>query len=276
MKLRCLVIALVFLTAIASDSWGESKQQSPKASQQTTSQEERGTEKSPVVVKVLKAEKTPDELNSEKEKQESDRLLVSLTGDLAKYTKALFWATGFLGLITAGLVFVGFRQVRDAKRELEHARQIERAYLSGGGAPFLETIERIENIPGVMGGGTTQTRIERRPTGRFNLCVNNYGKTAAELRGFAVNFCDSSDIPTNPIYERRYWYDWILPGDRARHVTFIDIPTNGASTAAYGRFYYRDIFGQTYSTGFINRINRDNGESVPIDAPRAYTEEREE
>ena len=105
MKLRCLVIALVFLTAIASDLWGELKQQSPKASQQTTSQEERGTEKSPVVVKVLKAEKTPDELNSEKEKQESDRPLVSLTGDLAKYTKALFWATGFLGLITAGLVF---------------------------------------------------------------------------------------------------------------------------------------------------------------------------
>src|SRR5689334_12939537 len=41
----------------------------------------------------------------------------------------------------------------------------------------------------------------------------------------------------------------------------------------YGRFYYRDIFGRRHSCGFINEIGP-NGESVPILAPAAYTEER--
>src|SRR5450432_883364 len=104
MRLRCLVVALTFLAAIASDSWSQSKQSPSKANQQNAAQQDRGTENSPVVVKVLPTEKPQNELENEKEKLKSDRLLVNLTGDLAKYTNRLFWATFLLGLITAGLV----------------------------------------------------------------------------------------------------------------------------------------------------------------------------
>src|SRR5450631_1992348 len=111
MRLRCLVIALtLLLAAIASDSWGQSKQPSPKASQQKATQQERGTEDSPVVVKVLPAEKPKDELDREIEKQGADRQLVKLTGDLARYTQLLFIATVVLAIATAGLVGVGYFQ----------------------------------------------------------------------------------------------------------------------------------------------------------------------
>jgi hypothetical protein len=140
MRLRCLVIALTFVAAIASDSWGQSKQPSPKGSPQNTTQQDRGTENSPVVVKVLPTEKSQTELRNDVEKQESDRHLVKLTGDLAKYTERLFWATLILAAVTAGLVGVGYFQSRDAKRSIAAAEasariaeraltELERPYL---------------------------------------------------------------------------------------------------------------------------------------------------
>jgi hypothetical protein len=42
--------------------------------------------------------------------------LADLTGDLASYTKWLFFATFALALATAGLVRLGFIQARDLKR----------------------------------------------------------------------------------------------------------------------------------------------------------------
>src|SRR5258708_10323361 len=125
MRFRCLLTALVLLATFASDSWSQSKQPSPKASQQKAAQQERGSEDSPVVVKVIPTEKPKDELAREdakdKEKTAIDRQIASLTGELALYTKLLFAATAVLALITFGLVVVGFRQVRDAKQAIAAA-----------------------------------------------------------------------------------------------------------------------------------------------------------
>src|ERR1700676_3037752 len=140
MRLRFLVTAVILLAAIASDSWGQSKPPSPKASQQNTTHQDRGTEKSPVVVKVLPTEKTQTELRNDVEKQESDRQLVKLTGDLARYTELLFIATVVLAVATAGLVGFGYFQSRDAKRSIAAAEtsariaeraltELERPYL---------------------------------------------------------------------------------------------------------------------------------------------------
>src|SRR5258708_39718546 len=114
MKVRRLVLGLALLAIFASDSWGQSKQQPPKANPQNTTQQERGTENSPVVVKILPTEKSETELHSEKEKQETDRQIVRLTDDLAKYTKLLFFATAALLLVTPGLFIFGYSQSKDA------------------------------------------------------------------------------------------------------------------------------------------------------------------
>jgi hypothetical protein len=85
MKLRYLVTALALLAAGASDSWGQSKQETPPPTQpaqtnQTPKPYERGTEQSPVIVKVLPTkeseEKTAADSRHEDEKTENDRRLV--------------------------------------------------------------------------------------------------------------------------------------------------------------------------------------------------------
>src|SRR5260370_15052774 len=121
MRLCCLVIALALGVAFAPDYWGPSKPNPPTASQQKTDQQDRGTETSPVVVKIIPTEKQKDELEAEKTKLESDRQLVKLTADLANYTKLLFVATAALFIATAGLVVLGFYQSRDTRRSIRAA-----------------------------------------------------------------------------------------------------------------------------------------------------------
>lgn len=121
MTLRYTAMVLIFLAAFVSDLHGQSKQPPSKTSQQNSAQQERGTDNSPVVVKILPTEKSKTELATEKEKQESDKQLVELTGDLAKYTKLLFIATALLVIATAGLVVFGFIQSSDSKRSIAAA-----------------------------------------------------------------------------------------------------------------------------------------------------------
>jgi hypothetical protein len=190
------------------------------------------------------------------------------------YHDVIFGAITALATIAVAIFTATIWQIN--RSHLSHSHQVERAYISGGGEPFLERNERFEELFSISGGGPTQRVIETTPTGKFVLRINNYGKTAAELLGFAVEFCDAKNIPQNPVYSRQYWYDWILPGDRGRPVKLVDIPTDRPATAVYGRFYYRDIFGKSHSCGFINKINRETGESVPVEAQRAYTDEQDE
>ena len=121
MKLLRLSVTLTLVAAFASDSWGQSRRPLTKTSPLSAAQQERGTDNSPVVVKVLPAEKSQRELDSDMEKQKSDRQLVKLTGDLANDTKLLFITTGLLSFIAAGLAGVGYFQVRQGRQSLAAA-----------------------------------------------------------------------------------------------------------------------------------------------------------
>ncbi len=147
------------------------------------------------------------------------------------------------------------------KRQLLRSEDVERAYVSGGGA-----------MNKVFHSVSAQNTPIYVPGKDFVFCVNNYGKTAGELREVGYGFCDANNIPEVPSYEGQYFYDWIMPGDRARVLFQVALPAG--KNAVYGRFYYRDIFGKRHSCGFINRVSPD--ESVPIIAPPAYTDERDD
>jgi hypothetical protein len=198
MRLRCLVIVLTFLAAMASDSRGQSKQPSSKASQQNAAQQERGTENSPVVVKVLPTEKSKEEFAREVEKQESDRQLVKLTGDLANYTKLLFAATAALFLATIGLVVVGFHQVRDAKHAIAAAvnsaaaaKISAEAFMNAEGAQIFPLV--IEsNLKEVFSGQSIYYTPAESPDvlllpPKLSYCFKNYGKTPAKLQSIMHN-----------------------------------------------------------------------------------------
>src|SRR5258707_6835306 len=97
MRFRCLLTALVLLAAFASDSWGQSKQPSPKASPQKATQQEPGSEDCPVVVKVIPTEKSKDELARQQAQAQEN---ATLSGDLAFYTKQLIIATATMSRVT--------------------------------------------------------------------------------------------------------------------------------------------------------------------------------
>ena len=65
-----------------------------------------------------------------------------------------------------------------ASSQFRHARDIDRAYASGGG-------------PG------------NPPNGPFILTINNYGRTPGTLIEYAVEFCELTSIPSRPKYLAR-------------------------------------------------------------------------
>lgn len=116
------------------------------------------------------------------------------------------------------------RQIRKAAHAAnEKVKEVERAYLTGGG--------------GQKGGVT------------FHVEVGNYGKTPAFLDQYAVESCELEYLPAEPIYHRRTFVDRIPPGSTKRLTEFA--PSMGANPIVYGRFWYRDIWNEHHSFGFI-------------------------
>ena len=125
MKLRWLVILLAPLTAFASDSRGQSKQPTPPPAQaaqtnQTSKPDERGSERSPIIVKILPTkeseEKVAADAHREDEKTENDRRL-------ARFTELLFWVTGALSVIALFQLFVFGWQGFQLKQSVSAAKE---------------------------------------------------------------------------------------------------------------------------------------------------------
>jgi hypothetical protein len=135
-------------------------------------------------------------------------------------------ATGFIGLFTYTIWSVN-------KSQLTHARQVERAYLVGGGPASSDSH-------------------------KFILDVANYGKTPASLKQFSVVICDVKDMPKKPKYlspgyKRETFVDEIAPTQK-KSIAATDIPSGLETPIVYGRFWYRDIWEEERYFSFILRI----------------------
>jgi hypothetical protein len=180
---------------------------------------------------------------------------VALGHAVQKYNGAITAiATAIIGIFTATLYSI-------SKNQLAHSHQVERAYISGGGVPETKLEGQF------FGSSLRNGEIRQVPvlTGNFELHINNHGKTPGELMQIAIGFCDADNIPPEPIYDPQPFHDWIGPGTQSRPMDHRPIPTDRPATAVYGRLYYRDIFGGSHSSGFIQRG------SAPLLAPAAYT-----
>jgi hypothetical protein len=274
MKLCCLVIALALSPAFAADSWGQSKQSSPKASQQKATQQDRGTETSPAVAKIIPTEKPKDELEAEKTKQESDRQLVKLTGDLANYTKLLFVATAALFIATAGLVFLSFDQSRDTRRSIraaeDSARIAERA-LTEMERPFVG-IEIIESgfKAELVAEDDYYVTLEDNLTFRYV----NHGRSPATVIETSDKFeiCTAKNLP-DPVdpnaLGNQVPFGVILganggtspPSTREQSKgidkqDFMRVTSGDDNLIFMGFVRFRDIFNRTHVTGFCLRLSR--------------------
>jgi hypothetical protein len=274
MKLRCLAIALALLAAFAPDSWGQSKQNPSKSNQQKNTQQERGTDDSPVVVKVIPTEKSRGDLDAEKARQDSDRQLLKLTGDLANYTRLLFAATAALFLATIGLVVVGFRQVRDASRSIKAAEDSTRI-----GERALTELERPFVGIEIIDSGFKSELVSEEDyyvTLAENLTFRyvNHGRSPATIIETSDKFdiCTPNNLP-----------DPIDPNAPGNQVPFgVIVGANGSNSPLstreqskgidkqefmrvtsgddnlvfIGYVRFRDIFGRTHVTGFCLRLSR--------------------
>jgi hypothetical protein len=156
------------------------------------------------------------------------------------------------------------------RSQLEHGRQVERAYVSGGGGRKLSPTE----LPG-KDGEPMQVLLD---TGVFEFHVSNYGKTPGKVFQIGYGFCEMANVPdVDPTYTLEYIDSWIDPGRSGLPIFVTEIPRNLAHPAAYGRVYYETIFGDRFSSGFLYRIPRGQGGGVSIRPPNPrYTNDREE
>lgn len=178
------------------------------------------------------------------------------------------------GIVTAlATAVIGYftYTIWDSNRDqLRHAHQVERAYISGGGAPVFRLVGKSPEIAAAM--GIAKMPSTPVPTGEFQLQINNHGKTAGELLRFGIKFCGLAEMPETPDYEIFIFPDWIGPGTQSRPLVNIRIPAHlPDERVVYGRLYYKDIFGDHHSSGFVLKLT--NVGSDPLLGPSAaYTE----
>jgi hypothetical protein len=103
---------------------------------------------------------------------------------IARYTWWLAILTGVLGVATAGTLAVAAIAVLDDKKSRV---TLERTYVSGGGEVVSES--------------------------RFEIHINNHGRTAARLKCIWYGFCETAKVPPIPKYSTcRSWFDSVGPG----------------------------------------------------------------
>jgi hypothetical protein len=178
--------------------------------------------------------------------------------------------------------------LRDARKEDEkHAREIERAYVAGGGCRYIERRlygdddELYEQAIGII-EQPDGSKILLIPTDQFQLHIVNHGKTPARLHHVAIGFCDAAALPLEPVYEFGFpWSDAIGPGlQTARIIKNVDIPEGRhPHIAICGRYYWDDIWGRHWSSGFVYEIPSEearNTGSISVEASARYWDDREE
>jgi hypothetical protein len=255
MKFRVIIFFALF-AALSSSSLSQTKQPPSKA-EPSSPQQQLGSEKSPAFVKVLGPEKTEQELDADKEKQQSDRQLVKLTGDLAFYTELLFLATAVLALVTAGLLVFGFIQRGDTKRSIEAAEKsagiaeksagiAERA-LTELEAPFL-AIRIVE--PGIRWGEARRITFDH-----LKFVIANYGRTPAhilELREFVEQVPIGSGIPVlDPSKERGDPMPYGVVAPPSSHTQEFKTVTNIDFFEGSSGSVFADITQRAYFRGFV-------------------------
>lgn len=186
------------------------------------------------------------------------------------------WITAFATAAIAGFTF-SIRSINS--KQLSHLKDVERAYISGGGGPERGKITLSANSYfGGMVAGTaltgTPTTIEVA-TGNFNLQVHNDGKTVGTLTAYAIGFCSRSELlkTGEVIYDKKAWEDKLPPLCPSRSINTpekIKIPEG--KNVAYGRFWYEDIWGDKHSYGFILSLANDDSYPDITAVSPCYTE----
>lgn len=157
--------------------------------------------------------------------------------------------TIILALSTIALWIATSDIVRSAERasqaQLGHAREVERAYVTGGG----DIMRDMRDAP-IMPNGKRIFRID----------VGNYGKTPAFLRAYDFHFARLADLQAEttarPVAPRWKHEDRLAPSGHTKSIRTAEVPAG--DDAVYGAIWYRDIWQERdYEFRFILSLSAD-------------------
>jgi hypothetical protein len=215
----------------------------------------------PPAITLVPAPKSEEETRRDErqrfEKSANERGLTVATWVVAFATALLFGAVA----VQAYLFVRQLGIMRDTLDKAETRDKIlYRAYVSGGGI----AVKTIITKDGVS-----------REVLAFRLDVNNYGQTPGELFEYGIGFCKFSEVKNlsqTPVYKWHFFRDIIQPGVGSRPTRFIEIPKEYPDPVIYGRFGYRDVWGDWHSEGFFQHgaISIVAPSSAYIDADPAW------
>ena len=269
MRFRCLVIALALFAAFASDSWGQSKrapQPQPAAQQQQAAPDQRGTENSPVVVKVLPAQEDENKAKESAKEHDEKRKLDADTLWLSQLTVVIIFLQFLIFCAQAFFLWGTLKATATAAQAAIDAAALasrhERAYMFSGPAEVTDTGEG-----GVIfdhAQGTLIVKIE----------VENSGRTVGILKKIRLGF--SAELPTSKVtvYEgdgfRDMVYDLAIKAGIKCFLTSVLSPLPPITTFVIGYIEYLDIFKEKHFSRFCIRLEPD-GSFFP-DGPEAWND----
>ena len=142
----------------------------------------------------------------------------------------------------------------------QQARIVERAYISGGGGyrTYL-----------------SDDGAQHIDTAQFVLTVQNYGKTPGTVTAYAVCVCDRPDLPPQPAYSEPGYSPTPFngtypPGGRTLGITCKEIPPSASNPIAYGRLWYKDVYGK-YHFSFILPLKTPHDHTSLVGISEAFT-----
>jgi hypothetical protein len=126
--------------------------------------------------------------------------VASLTGDLWKLSAEHHGFEFLIAIFT--LLLAGFTGTLwwATRKMVKAGPQIERAYISGGGAPEFQVYQKGGGIAEALASVGLPNPPTMVQTGNFQLHINNHGKTPGTLLKFGLGFCDADKVPAEPVY----------------------------------------------------------------------------
>jgi len=241
------------------------KQKNPATRQETASQDQRGTEKMPLVIKGIPTEKTAEQSAEDREQRE---IKLALDRDLTKYT-------GQQALFTCVLVVVGIIQLCLFVWQLNLIREslADTKIASNAALKTAESIIATERayIFAKVDNTIVGTNPDKSTTITGEIQFLNYGKTPAMPTRCRWASQETSVVPQilGPAdQDVPYWQDGltIAPEKSMALIFTLNISAanmtdilNGTRMAyTFGLMEYKDIFGNARETGFCWGYNRNS------------------
>jgi hypothetical protein len=236
---------------------------------------ERGTDASPIVVRISNSQPSPEEKQDRDESRRAEvqhaareESLVSWTKKLANYTLELTVGTFLLATATTALVILGFWQMAEARQSIRASKRAARAAQRSARVAELSLtmlerpwLVRTEFTANLSQFKSPASHKEEWWDLRFNF--QNVGRSPAILEKCYVSKCEYDQLPETPNYsemEGRLVEPRIVAADRTAEthpITFlIKKGDDGRRIAFFGYLTYKDLNGRNHSTGFAGVIDQ--------------------